>query len=85
MPEIIPAIILCNDKEDIQQVNSRGQINVLNQPLFDFKEMKKEDALYQLCKAWNIEFFELTIDKKGETDGQRDYYKDEYTLKHLTY
>lgn len=85
LPEIIPAIILCNYKEDIQQVNSRGQINVLNQPLFDFKEMKKEDALYQLCKAWNIEFFELTIDKKGETDGQRDYYKDEYTLKHLTY
>ena len=85
LPEIIPAIILCNDKEDIQQVNSRGQINVLNQPLFDFKEMKKEDALYQLCKAWNIEFFELTIDKKGETDGQRDYNKDEYTLKHLTY
>lgn len=85
LPEIIPAIILCKDKEDIQQVNSRGQINVLNQPLFDFKEMKKEDALYQLCKAWNIEFFELTIDKKGETDGQRDYYKDEYTLKHLTY
>lgn len=41
--------------------------------------------LYKLCKAWNIEFFELTIDKKGETDGQRDYNKDEYTLKHLTY
>ena len=32
-----------------------------------------------------LSFFELTIDKKGETDGQRDYNKDEYTLKHLTY
>lgn len=85
--KILPAVIFSNDKDQKLKEVSKGLIKVNNRPKHEFNEMiqGKMPYLYQLCKAWNIEFFELTIDKKGETDGQRDYYKDEYTLKHLTY
>lgn len=85
--KILPAVIFSNDKDQKLKEVSKGLIKVNNRPKHEFNEMIQGNMpyLYQLCKAWNIEFFELTIDKKGETDGQRDYYKDEYTLKHLKY
>lgn len=85
--KILPAVIFSNDKDQKLKEVRKGLIKVNNRPKHEFNEMIQGNMpyLYQLCKAWNIEFFELTIDKKGETDGQRDYNKDEYTLKHLTY
>ena len=87
LEKILPAVIFSNDKDKKLKEVSRGLIKVHNRPKHEFNEMVQGNMpyLYKLCKAWNIEFFELTIDKKGETDGQRDYNKDEYTLKHLTY
>lgn len=85
--KILPAVIFSKDKDQKLKEVSKGLIKVNNRPKHEFNEMIQGNMpyLYQLCKAWNIEFFELTIDKKGETDGQRDYYKDEYILKHLKY
>ena len=95
---IVPAIILCYDE------NAEDDETKYNLLIDDFEKMKKDaengnnSALYQLCKAWNIEFFELSFDKKDyckdasgnyEIDKKgnriRNYQKDQYTLTHLNY
>lgn len=97
--KILPAVIFCNS-EKIAEVNNDGYIKVLNRPKYEFNEMirGKRPFLSQLCKACNIEFFELSFKKKEyckdalgnyEKDEKgnliRDYQSDQYTLTHLSY
>lgn len=96
---IVPSVILCYDENAID--DEKTKYNCL---FYDFLKMKKDaengckSALYQLCKAWNIEFFELSFDNKeylkdtlgkDERDKKgkriRNYQKDQYTLTHLSY
>ena len=96
---IVPAVILCSDENTIDDEETK-----YNCLFYDFVKMKKDaangnkSALYQLCKAWNIEFFELSFDNKeywkdalgnDERDKKgnriRNYQKDQYTLTHLSY
>ena len=67
--KILPAVIFSNDKDQKLKEVRKGLIKVNNRPKHEFNEMIQGNMpyLYQLCKAWNIEFFELTIDKKGRT------------------
>lgn len=92
--KILPAVIFC-DSEKIAEVNNYGYIKAVNRPKYEFNAMIKGNMpfLYQLCKVWNIEFFELRFanktycedvkDKKGNRI--RNYQKDQYTLTHLSY
>ena len=89
---IIPAIIIASGKgSETAVLNSKNQIKVLNRPKYDFERMKKYatqgtyTALYQLCKSWNIEFFEIVIDKNRSDNKENDYANYQYTLNHLTY
>lgn len=89
---IIPAVIIASGKgSETVVLNSKNQIKVLNRPKYDFERMKKYatqgtyTALYQLCKSWNIEFFEIVIDKNQSDNKENDYANYQYTLNHLTY
>ena len=91
---IIPAVVIASEKgSKAARLNTRNQIDVLNRPKYDFERMKKyaeketynATALYQLCKAWNIEFFEIVIDKSNSENKKNDYENYQYTLTHLTY
>ena len=81
--DIVPAVIFCSYKgQEIKQENSRNYVRVFNRPKHEFQEFNKNSALYKLCKAWDINFFELVIEK---TNKENDYENYNYTLNHLIY
>lgn len=90
--KIIPAVIIASDENSITAApNSRNQIKVLNRPKYDFENMKEAasrgyySALYQLCKEWGIEFFEIVINKEKSNNKEYDYDNYDYSLVHLEY